>query len=69
VVLERPAGRRRHDPARRDGAGKGFGETIRSINGDLECNGKNPGQRQNRIDLYKRFAGILGTSVGGHLSC
>lgn len=48
---------------------KGFGETIRSINGDLECNGKNPGQRQNRIDLYKRFAGILGTGAGGNLSC
>lgn len=48
---------------------KGFGETIRSINGDLECNGKNPGERQNRIDLYKRFAGILGTSAGGNLSC
>ncbi len=48
---------------------RGFGETIRSINGDLECNGKNPGQRQDRINLFKRFAGILGTSVGGNLSC
>jgi predicted chitinase len=48
---------------------RGFGETIRSINGDLECNGKNPGQRQDRINLYKRFAGILGTSAGGNLSC
>lgn len=48
---------------------KGFGETIRSINGDLECNGKNPGERQNRIDLYKRFAGVLGVGAGGNLSC
>lgn len=48
---------------------KGFGETIRSINGDLECNGKNPDQRQNRIDLYKKFVGVLGTSAGGNLSC
>ena len=47
----------------------GFGETIRSINGDLECNGKNPGERQDRINLYKRFAGLLGTSAGGGLSC
>jgi predicted chitinase len=49
--------------------GRGFGETIRSINGDLECNGKNPGERQDRINLYKRFAGLLGTSAGGNLSC
>jgi len=50
--------------------GKGFGETIRSINGDLECNGKNPGERNDRIDLYKKFVGILGTGVGGgSLSC
>jgi predicted chitinase len=48
---------------------RGFGETIRSINGDLECNGKNPAERQNRIDLYKRFAGVLGVSAGGNLSC
>ena len=49
--------------------GKGFGETIRSINGDLECNGKNPAERQDRINLYKRFAGVLGTSAGANLSC
>jgi predicted chitinase len=49
--------------------GRGFGETIRSINGDLECDGKNPAERQDRIDLYKRFTGILGTSAGGNLSC
>lgn len=49
--------------------GKGFGATIRSINGALECDGKNPAQRQARIDLYKRFTGVLGTSPGGGLSC
>jgi predicted chitinase len=49
--------------------GRGFGETIRSINGDLECNGKNPAERQDRINLYKRFAGVLGTSAGANLSC
>ncbi|MGC0421026.1 chitinase [Embleya sp. AB8] len=49
---------------------KGFGETIRSINGDLECNGKNPDQRNDRINLYKKFVGVLGTDVGGgNLSC
>ncbi|MFF7456307.1 chitinase [Kitasatospora sp. NPDC008115] len=49
---------------------KGFGETIRTINGALECDGRNPGQRDDRINLYKRFVGVLGTDVGGgNLSC
>ncbi|MFJ5924540.1 chitinase [Kitasatospora sp. NPDC092948] len=49
---------------------KGFGETIRSINGDLECNGKNPDERNDRINLYKQFVALLGTDVGGgSLSC
>ncbi|QMU69956.1 chitinase [Streptacidiphilus sp. P02-A3a] len=48
---------------------RGFGETIRSINGDLECNGKNPDERQDRINLYQKFTGILGTNPGGNLSC
>ena len=55
-----------HDAMTRN---KGFGETIRSINGALECNGKNPGERQDRINHYKNFAGILGTDPGGNLSC
>ncbi|MFJ1822990.1 MULTISPECIES: chitinase [unclassified Streptomyces] len=50
--------------------GKGFGETIRSINGALECNGQNPDERQDRINLYQQFVGVLGTDVGGgNLSC
>ncbi|MDB1089181.1 chitinase [Streptomyces sp. ACA25] len=49
--------------------GHGFGETIRAINGSLECNGGNPGQVQSRIDTYQRFVQILGTSAGSHLSC
>lgn len=48
---------------------RGFGETIRSINGSLECNGNNPGQVQSRIDNFKKFTQILGTSTGGNLSC
>ena len=35
--------------------GAGFGETIRSINGSIECNGGNPGQVQSRVDAYQRF--------------
>ncbi|WP_189929849.1 chitinase [Streptomyces sulfonofaciens] len=49
--------------------GAGFGETIRSINGSLECDGKNPGQVQSRIDNYTRFTQILGVDPGGNLSC
>lgn len=49
---------------------RGFGETIRSINGALECDGKNPDERNDRINLYKRFVAVLGTDVGGgSLSC
>ncbi|MEU6394090.1 chitinase [Streptomyces sp. NPDC046939] len=49
--------------------GAGFGETIRSINGSIECNGGNPAQVQSRVDTYKRFAQILGVDPGANLSC
>ncbi|GHC67852.1 chitinase [Streptomyces flavofungini] len=49
--------------------GAGFGETIRSINGSLECNGGNPGQVQSRIDKYKQFSQVLGVDPGSNLSC
>lgn len=49
--------------------GHGFGEAIRSINGALECDGGNPAQVQSRIDKYKSFVQILGTTPGGNLSC
>ncbi|MFI6495795.1 glycoside hydrolase family 19 protein [Nonomuraea typhae] len=48
---------------------RGFGETIRSINGSLECNGGNPGQVQSRVNAYQRFTQILGVSPGGNLTC
>lgn len=50
-------------------SGAGFGETIRSINGSLECNGGNPGQVQSRINNYTSFVQILGTTPGDKLSC
>ncbi|MFD4985580.1 glycoside hydrolase family 19 protein [Streptomyces sp. NPDC058374] len=49
--------------------GRGFGETIRSINGSIECNGGNPAQVQSRIDKFTAFAQILGTTTGSNLSC
>lgn len=49
--------------------GAGFGETIRAINGTLECNGGNPNQVQSRINNYQRFVQVLGTTPGSNLSC
>ncbi|GAA2139516.1 glycoside hydrolase family 19 protein [Streptomyces synnematoformans] len=49
--------------------GAGFGESIRSINGALECNGGNPAQVQSRINKYTQFTQILGVSPGPNLSC
>ncbi|MEV6984274.1 glycoside hydrolase family 19 protein [Sphaerisporangium sp. NPDC051017] len=49
--------------------GAGFGETIRSINGSLECNGRNPAQVQSRVNAYQRFTQILGVAPGNNLSC
>ncbi|MDK1473861.1 glycoside hydrolase family 19 protein [Streptomyces sp. 549] len=49
--------------------GHGFGQTIRSINGALECDGKQPAKVQSRITKYQQFTQILGTTPGGNLSC
>jgi predicted chitinase len=50
-------------------SGAGFGESIRSINGALECNGGNPAQVQSRIDNYRRFTQLLNVPTGSNLSC
>ena len=44
--------------------GGGFGETIRTINGALECGGGNPAQVQARVEAYQRFAADLGVDPG-----
>ncbi|MFI0444029.1 glycoside hydrolase family 19 protein [Actinomadura sp. 6N118] len=49
--------------------GRGFGETIRSINGALECDGRNPATVQSRVNAYQRFTQILGVPPGGNLYC
>jgi predicted chitinase len=49
--------------------GVGFGETIRAINGGLECNGAGEAQRNSRINLYRNFTSILGVPVGNNLGC
>jgi len=50
-------------------SGAGFGETIRSINGSLECNGGNPAQVQSRVSSYERITAVLGVQPGDKLSC
>ena len=47
----------------------GFRETIRAINGPLECEGGNPRQVANRVALFRRFAELLGTTTGENLTC
>lgn len=51
----------------------GFGETIRIINGGIECNGPTDPQVQanvaDRKNHYLKFIAILGVSVGGPIDC
>jgi predicted chitinase len=54
-------------------ASDGFGETIRIINGGIECNGPTDPQVQanvaDRKNHYLKFIAILGVSVGGSIDC
>jgi predicted chitinase len=49
--------------------GYGFGETIRAINGALECGGGHPDQVQSRINQFTRILGIVGSSASGPNGC
>ncbi|MFF1646893.1 glycoside hydrolase family 19 protein [Streptomyces sp. NPDC058240] len=49
--------------------GAGFGETIRSLNGSLECDGGNPASVAARVAKYERITGIGGTAPGSRLGC
>ncbi|WP_457515631.1 chitinase [Streptomyces sp. TE33382] len=49
--------------------GAGFGETIRSLNGALECDGGNPASVAARVAAYERVTGIIGTAPGSGLTC
>jgi predicted chitinase len=49
--------------------GAGFGQTIRSINCSVECDGRNPAQVQSRVTAYQQFTQILGVSAGANLYC
>lgn len=56
-------------PHRAMSDGHGFGETIRSINGRLECDGGNPAQVESRVRHYQRIIKLLGTTPGSNLRC
>lgn len=48
---------------------RGLGDTIRTLSGNLECNGKNLDEMNDRINTYRAFAGRLGVDPGTNLSC
>jgi hypothetical protein len=48
--------------------GAGFGATIRAIN-DIECNGGNTAEMQDRVNDYQSFTSLLGVPAGGNLTC
>ncbi|KAL8483360.1 hypothetical protein ACS0TY_026167 [Phlomoides rotata] len=50
-------------------SGQGFGATIRAINGNLECNGANPGTVTTRVNYFTSYCSRLGVSPGGNLRC
>jgi predicted chitinase len=49
--------------------GNGFGETIRTINGSLECNGGNASAVQSRVSRYLSFCQMLGVDPGSNQGC
>ncbi|MEU2128925.1 glycoside hydrolase family 19 protein [Streptomyces sp. NPDC018352] len=49
--------------------GAGFGETIRSLNGALECDGGNPASVAARVAKYERITSVLGAAPGSGLTC
>ena len=50
-------------------SGKGFGATIKAINGAIECNGGNTDEVNDRISYYKKYCTQFGVDPGSNLSC
>ncbi|KAI3444013.1 hypothetical protein Pfo_000678 [Paulownia fortunei] len=50
-------------------SGRGFGATIRAINGPLECNGANPNTVNARVGYYKDYCNQLQVDPGNDLTC
>ncbi|KAI3795929.1 hypothetical protein L1987_38590 [Smallanthus sonchifolius] len=49
--------------------GQGFGATIRAINGNLECDGRNTDTVNARVQYYTQYCSQLGVSTGDNLLC
>ncbi|GFQ00726.1 chitinase 5 [Phtheirospermum japonicum] len=49
--------------------GRGFGATIRAINGALECNGANSGTVTARVNYYTNYCNQLRVDPGPNLRC
>nr|BAK52489.1 Family 19 chitinase [Streptomyces plicatus] len=49
--------------------GAGFDQTIRSINGSLECDGCRAAHVQSRLWIFNHLSQILGVSPGSNLYC
>lgn len=50
--------------------GQGFGATTRAMNGEHECDGRNPAAMNNRARYYEQYCGQLGVAPGGgKLTC
>jgi predicted chitinase len=47
----------------------GFGATIQTINGGIECNGGAPSSVQDRVQYYTTFCSMFGVSPGSNTSC
>jgi len=47
----------------------GFGMTINIINGGIECSKPTPPQVEDRVGFYRRFAEMLGVSIGDNIYC
>ncbi|KAI3973734.1 hypothetical protein MKX01_031154 [Papaver californicum] len=50
-------------------SGKGFGATIRAINGAIECNGGSSEVVEARVGYYTSYCTQLGVPPGGNLIC
>ncbi|KAL3641543.1 Endochitinase ep3 [Castilleja foliolosa] len=50
-------------------SGQGFGETIRAINGRLECDGGNANTVGNRVRYYTDYCNQLQVEPGNNLRC
>jgi len=47
----------------------GFGMTINIINGGLECNQPTDARVEDRVEFFRRYVDILGTTTGPDLYC